>query len=55
VTLYVDENAAGAVDSGDTLIAEGRYASDNGLLHIQLAAPLTLTESNTEFMVVYDF
>lgn len=55
VSLVVDENRNGVVDSGETSIGEGVFQSDNGTLDLQLLTPFAVPPGRTDFLVTYDF
>lgn len=53
VRLHRDANRNGIADSGDTLLARGRFTADNGSLRLALDAPLEFSEA-TAVLVVAD-
>ena len=55
VMVWVDANADGAIDPGDTQIGTGSFGADNGELQLQMATPYRMDAGVTEFIVSYDF
>jgi uncharacterized repeat protein (TIGR01451 family) len=56
VKLYLDVNGDGVVDSGDTVLASGAFASDNGTLELTLSTALTVTSGTvSRLLITYDF
>ncbi len=53
VTLWVDTNSNGVVDSTDVQIGQGSYQSDNGVLVMTLSTPQVLAVGSTDFLVSY--
>ncbi len=55
VQVWVDANADGAIDAGDTVIGNGRFQANDGTVLLQLATPYMLQMGQSNFMVTYDF
>jgi uncharacterized repeat protein (TIGR01451 family) len=56
VKLYLDVNGDGVVNSGDTVLASGAFASDNGTLDLTLSTALTVTSGTvSRLLITYDF
>ncbi len=53
--LYVDTNKSSSVDSGDTLIASGTFADDNGTLTLVVDPAFAVPAGTTYLLVTYDF
>jgi hypothetical protein len=54
VNLYVDKNANGQVDSGDSLIATSAFAANDGSVTMNVS-PLYSIAAPTNFLVTYSF
>ncbi len=56
VKLYLDVNGNGVVDAGDTVLASGTFAANNGSLDLTLSTALTVTAGTTpKLLITYDF
>ena len=55
VRLVVDENANGLVDDGETAIASGTYATDDGTIELAMPTPYPVPVGETDLLVAYDF
>ena len=54
VHLYIDKNANGAVDAGDSLVATGTFAAKNGSVTLPVNPGLAIT-APTALLVTYSF
>jgi hypothetical protein len=54
VKLYIDKNANGAVDAGDSLIATGTFAANDGTVTLAVNPGLAIT-APTALLVTYSF
>jgi len=54
VHLYIDKNANGAVDAGDSLVATGTFAANNGSVTLAVNPGLAIT-APTALLVTYSF
>lgn len=56
VKLYLDVNGNGVVDAGETTLAQGTFAANDGALDLALTTPYTLPAGSTaQVIVAYDF
>ena len=54
VKVYVDENANGAVDANEPIIAVGTFDQDNGQLSLQVPSPYAIPAGDTDLLVTFD-
>jgi len=54
VRVYVDANANGSVDAGETEIAAGTFNQDNGTLQLLMVTPYAVPAGATNLLVTYD-
>ena len=56
VKVYVDSNGNGAVDAGETALAQGTFSGNDGAATLTLAAPRVFAaNSTTKLLVTLDF
>ncbi len=56
IKLHLDANSNGILDAGDTVLAQGKFASNDGQTTLTLNTPQSLAaNSNTKFLLTADF